>query len=495
MKTKIKTKTWDVARKTARHILPALAFMLGLGTLCSGNAFAAEVDHGWGPTDRATYTWDHPADHPTFNSITDNPTAGDERNFVRIKEYGTDDKYRDSVDVEVGKEYEVYILYHNNASAGLNESGKGIANNVRLKVEFPEVITKGQAAVLKGTISATNTTPLEVWDSAYLKTNETVYLRYVANSAVISNLGSANGSVLDQASLFGDGAKLAYSSKYWGVVPGCNEYAGYVTFRIKIDKPSFYMKKTASAEGENNYHESITVKPGDTIDFKINYEDNGTTDILNVIAYDKFPEGLVYEEGSTFVKFSFRDTGSFATDRLFNGGLGLGDFHAGQSAVITYKGTIADDFNLFPCGTTTIYNNSSVATNNGTMIDKVSINVIRDATNDERCKEVVKTCQGVGKYEGNEYPEGDARCAETCEGVGEYAGQTFEKGDSRCTESPVTPEKTCKTNPEMPECQELPNTGPTEIVLAVVIVAAIGIGIWYYVASKKQLNKLTDQNL
>ena len=51
-------------------------------------------------------------------------------------------------------------------------------------------------------------------------------------------------------------------------------------------------------------------------------------------------------------------------------------------------------------------------------------------------------------------------------------------------------EKTCKTNPEMEGCQSLPNTGPVEIILAVVIVAGIiGGGVYYY-RTQKVLKKV-----
>ena len=39
----------------------------------------------WGP-ERATFTMENPATYPTFNSITNNPTIGDERDFVRVGE-------------------------------------------------------------------------------------------------------------------------------------------------------------------------------------------------------------------------------------------------------------------------------------------------------------------------------------------------------------------------------------------------------------------------
>src|SRR5664280_2316069 len=48
----------------------------------------------WGPI-RDTFTMEHPADHITFNSITNNPNIGDERNFVGIRESGTANQWSD----------------------------------------------------------------------------------------------------------------------------------------------------------------------------------------------------------------------------------------------------------------------------------------------------------------------------------------------------------------------------------------------------------------
>ena len=219
--------------KTSKKLLVAgLAALVGAVALPSVGAFA--LDESWGPQNRPTYTWQSPADHRTFNSITDNPSIGDERNFVRVREVGTNAKYVDELNVEAGKYYEVYVYYHNNASANLNESGKGIANNVRLSMSIPENLKQGETAVIKGTISASNTEPTSVWDTAFLKAaNSNIHLAYVDKSATLHNGGSSNGEVLVGTAMLSDeGANLAYWANSWGIVPGCNEYAGYVTFEL-----------------------------------------------------------------------------------------------------------------------------------------------------------------------------------------------------------------------------------------------------------------------
>lgn len=357
-------------------ILPiaGIAFTAALFQL--GNASA--LDEAWGPQNRPTYTWDKPADHATFNSITDNPVLGDERNFVRIKEADTEDKYLDEVTLEVGKEYEVYIFYHNNASASLNESGKGLATGVRASTQFTSSVKAGTAGTVIGTLITPDADPTSVYDTAYMRANEDVYLRYVPNSAVLHNDGTANGTILAPDAFFSDGgAAIAHSSSYWGVIPGCNEYAGYITYRIKVDKPDFEMSKDVSINGKSDWQEEITVNPGDKLDFRITYKNTGTTAQTTVTAHDVLPKGLTYLAGSTFARSTADAEGKTGPDTLFGDGLGLGTFQAGEYAIVTYSVTVDDNQEIFPCGTTTIYNGASIATPNGSEDDKVKINVYR----------------------------------------------------------------------------------------------------------------------
>ncbi|MBR2989664.1 DUF11 domain-containing protein [Candidatus Saccharibacteria bacterium] len=412
-------------------ILPVAILAFIFAFMQFKSASAAEVD-SWGPQDRETFLWDKPATYRTFNSITDNPVLGDERNFVRVKEVGVDGPHYDTVDVVPGKEYEVYIYYHNNASASLNASGKGIADNVRLATKLPERLEAGQTGVVYGTISSTNTKPESVWDTAYLKATDTVFLRYVWDSATIHNAGTANGAILDANALFSEeGAKLAYNleradngESAWGMVPGCNEYAGYVTYRVKADQPGFGVEKEVSAENKNLFADNITTTPGAVLDFKIFYKNSGTTAQSAVTMYDIMPDGMEYVAGSTFVKTTDDPTGKYVSDGLFNGGIIIGDFDAGEEATVTYKAKIRDDINKFPCGSTTVYNESSTATANGTITDKARIIVVRE----------------------------------------------------------------CTTNTP----KELPTTGPGEIILAAgIVVVIIGGGIYFY-HSRKMLKKATS---
>lgn len=75
----------------------------------SNNGSESKKIETWGP-DRILYSWDVRADHPTLNSIYNDPAMGDERNFVRIRKADSDEKFTDNVLAEPGAEYEVQIF-------------------------------------------------------------------------------------------------------------------------------------------------------------------------------------------------------------------------------------------------------------------------------------------------------------------------------------------------------------------------------------------------
>ena len=55
----------------------------------------------------------------------------------------------------------------------------------------------------------------------------------------------------------------------------------------------------------------------------------------------------------------------------------------------------------------------------------------------------------------------------------------------------MTVRRECKpVQPQQPK--ELPKTGPTEVMLAIIVITTVGVGGAYYIASRKQLKKITE---
>lgn len=326
----------------------------------------------WGP-DRPVFTGTTPAPYPVFNSMTENPQVGDERNFVRIRESGVG-TYTNQVTFEPGKVYEVSVYYHNNAATPLNASGAGIAKNAKLKMEVPNVVTKGVNASLTGTISASNTTPLSVWDEAYGKnaTNADIALRYVAGSATFTSQGAINGQQVPDT-LFTTGANLGYNSQN-GEVPGCNEFSGYVTFKLRVDQPNFNVFKKVSVDGGKTWVDSAKAKAGATVQYQIAYQNTGTNQQDNVTVRDILPQGVTYVPKSTEILNSTTKGKYVQTVEGITASTGLnaGSYQPKGSVGYKFSATLPKADQL-ACGTNKLTNTARVTTNAGYKEDTAEV--------------------------------------------------------------------------------------------------------------------------
>lgn len=372
----------------------------GIMAVLAGAVLVPATLLAWGP-DRPTYTMDDPAPHVAFNSMTDNPKHGDERNFVQVRNLTDNGKFGENVTLTPGKEYEVSVYYHNNAASNLNsaERGyKGIALNTRMKVQMPATVKSGQQARFDASITADNATPGKVWDEAYGKntSNGVVALRYVPNSAKVTSNGAVHGKTIDLNSLAsGNGALLGYD-KLDGKIPGCFEYAGYVTYRFKVDQPNFEVTKEVSQTGKNDFKENVNAKAGDVVDFRIHYKNTGTMTQENVSIRDDLPKNLEFIDGSAKY-FSSKTDGAWKpisdTDAIVTSGVDFGAFGAGGGMYVALKARVADASEL-ECGKNTLTNRGVVTTKNGTKHDKATVTVEKECeeTPEEPKPEMVEVC-------------------------------------------------------------------------------------------------------
>lgn len=349
----------------------------------------------WGPSDRVTFTKSSPASYVTFNSITDQTPYGDERNFMVVREAGTNNKYTDEVAVEGGKEYEVYVHFHNNASLSLNASGQGIATNTRLRINQDSIIKANSNLRITGIISADNAIPKEVWDETFLTSKEDVAVRYVPDSATIHSLGAVNGQKLPNDLFGASGTLLGYDSLN-GKLPGCNEFSGYVTYRLKVDKPSFTVSKTVRLDGAKEWVETVKAEPGQKVNFLIEYDNIGSMEQKSTIVRDKLPANVQYVAGTTKLKNANNPTATIVADGITTSGIQIGSYAPGANALMSFSAIMPAKEKL-NCGTNKIRNIVEILTDNGNKSDGAEITI------DVECKP--QECKpGI--------PEGDERCSD-----------------------------------------------------------------------------------
>lgn len=377
----------------------------------------------WGP-ERQTFTMEEPATYPTFNSITNNPTIGDERDFVRVGEINDNvTALKNEIEVIPGKQYLVYIYFHNNASATFNDSAhnnSGIALATRMSSSFSTVITPENKGTITGTVTANNSNPASVWDEAYMttKTNK-VLLRYVSGSAKIYNDWPTNGQIMP-SNLFTEAGTAIGLTALNGVIPGCEEYHGVVTYVLQAEELSGTVEKTVSKDGVN-YAENLNVKPGDEVYYKLTIKNAGDVALTNATIADSLPKGLTLVEGSVELSANDSTKKDQLSDNLIGTGYNLGTIGTGNTVYITYRAKVASDVD---CGSLDLVNNAkltydSEVSTGDTDEDSATVKVERD----------------------------------DCEGLPD----------------------------------EIVSTGPLEITMAVVIILGIGGGFFYLYRTRKTL--------
>ena len=499
----------NLLNKLQRH--PVIT---GLAAVVAGVGIFAGAMHAWGPS-RATFTMANPASYVTFNAITDNPKHGDERNFVQIRNYTDNGQFGENVDLVAGKEYEVYVFYHNNASPDLNDAAnnyKGIALDTRMRVQMPATVNAGENARVTGFVSASNANPKEVWDEAYGKntTNGGMALRYVPNSAKITSNGKVNGQYINLDNLASsNGALLGYNALD-GKLPGCSEYSGYVTYRFVADQPNFEITKDVSVAGANQYVDSLAATAGSKVDYKIKYKNTGTVTQEDVTIKDVLPAGVSYVAGTTMYSSSKTDNKWTPTnsDNLVVGGTNFGAFAPGGALYVKFTATV-NPADKLTCGTNTFVNKAYANTPNGSKSDTATVTVEKkceptpvdkDVTVCEiATKKIVTIKESVYNANKEKYADKDSdkcKAITVCEISSKtvitisreqynahkdlYADQNSEV--CKPVKKPETPE-TPKT-PETPVV-ELPKTGFDLSAMSLIGAGALTYAGYAYIASRR----------
>jgi len=261
----------------------------------------------FGP-DRPTYTWNSPADHITFNSITNNPdpSIGDERTFVSARDAASSDMltYSKNLTVHDNEEVIVRVFYHNDAASNLNL----VANNTKVRVAVPSgSSTAPQTAAY---ITADNATPSLVWSTMdFSAGGQPFTMEYEPGTAQLWNQAQ-NGTALSD-SIVTSGAQIGYDH-IDGKIPGCSQYSGYVTIKVRVHVPStpqpVYSCDLLHVENQGNrtykYSVDATAKNGASITgYNFNFGDSNSVNTTSNTTTHTYAKDGTYTTTAT-VKFN-----------------------------------------------------------------------------------------------------------------------------------------------------------------------------------------------
>jgi hypothetical protein len=212
--------------RSKKRIAGMVSTGIATGLALSAIAYATV---SFGPS-RPTFTWAHPANYVTFNSITDNPNWGDERQLLKTRDVNSPTSaYSTQTQVTDNETVVMTIHFHNNAAASLNL----VATNTRARFALPS--TSATTVTPTAYISADNANPGEVWSTADLTGSRPFTLEYIPGSAKLFT-NKVNGTQISD-NVVTSGTAIGTNGTD-GRVPGCSEFSGYVTIRAKVHMPT-----------------------------------------------------------------------------------------------------------------------------------------------------------------------------------------------------------------------------------------------------------------
>lgn len=386
----------EIRREKMRDQMKKLINFIKNHSIISGSILVAAVAPAlvwaWGPS-RPSFTIEKPADYITFNSITNNPViGGDEKDFVGIREVGSNAKWTNNMKVQNGKEYYVRMYVHNNAASNLNL----VAENVVAKLNVPTTTAKN--VTVQGQISASNAKPNTVWDEATFSSDNDFNLAYVAGSALFENNGMGTTKLPDSI-VNNTGAKLGYD-KLDGKIPGCFQYAGYVTVKVKaqVSQPqekNIGLAKTVrnKTNGEKSWVETANAKSGDTVQFQIHAKNTGSAGIQNLVIRDILPKGLNYVAGSTKLYNTSNPKGLKVSDNVIqNSGINIGSYQPNGDAYVRFDATVSAENSLPVCGDNTLTNIAQASDQKIVKNDTASVKVTKKC---ETPKNPIYKCEAL----------------------------------------------------------------------------------------------------
>lgn len=375
-------------RYVPKHFGVAIAIVLaGLGTA---------LTFAWGPS-RTTYTMESPADHVVFNSITNNPEVGDEREFLTVRDLTTGQPLSGSTTVVAGHEYLFQVYVHNNAASNFNDASynyKGIATGTTAEVAIPSSVNGSVDAAAY--VRASNAAPTEVWDTVKLTSSSNITLDYQEGTARLFTNYFTNGQALNDNLITSNGVMIGYNALD-GRWPGCLQYAGTITFRVKAIAPTttnYTVQKEVRKAGTSTFVESVAVNPGDKVNYRMVVTDTGSSTLNNVMLKDALPAGMTFVPGTVRIMDSNNPGGAYVQngDNLVTSGVNIGSFSAGSNAIVIFDATVKANDQLPTCGANTLTNTATVTPEGQTPKSDTAV-----VTTNKTCEapKPVYTCNGM----------------------------------------------------------------------------------------------------
>lgn len=240
-------------------------------------------------------------------------TILDERNYVGARENtginaGVNNVWEpNQIKVEEGKEYLVRIYLHNN-----NQNKEAVAKDVTVAFNTPTAYRVGSTSI-NGYIYSSNAGEYVDYVDFVNDSGIPFRMTYVEGSArlesnadftKVTNADGTTGFKLSDeiVNAKNHGTKVGnalVNGQPNGEVPGCYDYAEYVTIVVRADfNRDYTIEKQVRLEGESEWKKTVEAKVGDRVEFQIQYHNTSNLTQKDVAIKDILPSNLQFVPGS-----------------------------------------------------------------------------------------------------------------------------------------------------------------------------------------------------
>ena len=452
-----------------KAVKTTLAVAAGAAAIAGAVAIPSLVS-AWGDNSatgaRPSYTLDEInsgvlGDTVVLNSIS-NSVNGNEKNFVSARVYdGDNEEGKDNIwntsDITVkdGQEYIIRLYVHNN-----NPKKENVAKDVHTYFQIPSA--SGKQVQVNGFVEASNTTPTKYWSYVNFNSNSDFHLEYVYGSAMLYNNGvGAKGLQLnDDVVTKQKGQQIGYYDYRTnpsdpvvldGVIPGCYQFASYVTIRVKaVFDTDFRVSQKVRLAGDTEWKDYVNAKVGDKVEIQTEYRNTSRRAATheNVMMRAVLPADLKYVAGSTLLYNGSVSGAKPNPDSLTTTGINIGNYNLNANAYVRFTAEVTDT-NL-KCGNNTLVNWMRGTVNEIVLQDYASVIV------NKACETPDEPENPTDPDLPNNHPEDD---------------------------NPTTPDD--KFPNDKPS--NLPNTGATEVAGTIIAAGSVTTAAGYYIASRRAL--------
>ena len=201
---------------------------------------------------------------------------------------------------------------------------------------------------------------------------------------MLENNGIGKGGVVLSDDLIqADGGILIGYDKLDGRIPGCYQYDGFVTIKVKaVFDYDFIADTQVRLAGEKTWQDTVTANVGDKVEFQIQYKNTSNKSQTHVVLRDILPPNLRYVPGSTKLMDAKYPNGATINEDVLvdDNGFLIGDYSAGSNAYVMFTAEVVDD--SLACGQNTLINKGQAYVNDKLLEDRATVIIYKNENYD-----------------------------------------------------------------------------------------------------------------